>query len=164
MRRWLLFLSALLVCYGSRRRTAAESRRKVGPPRRRDRRLRAALTTRRQRSFSGPIPAVSTPIGVEPRFAPLDQKPTAAEKEKQGDVWSSHYSTRTAGLSPEEPSERERVRGGYDLTLLQRVVDQFVIHFDVGRHQPELLRNTTGQARAERSFHARSRRHDLSKP
>jgi N-acetylmuramoyl-L-alanine amidase len=64
---------------------------------------------------------------VEPRFAPLDRKPTPEEKEKS-DVWSSHYSTRDGGLSKEE---RERVRGGYDLPLLQRVVDQFVIHYDV---------------------------------
>ena len=63
---------------------------------------------------------------VEPRFAPLDAKLTPAEKEKSG-AWSSHYGTRTKGLSNEE---RERVRGGYDLPLLQKVVDQFVIHFD----------------------------------
>jgi N-acetylmuramoyl-L-alanine amidase len=64
---------------------------------------------------------------VEPRYGPLEYKPTPAEKEKS-DVWSSHYSTRDRGLSKEE---RERVRGGYDLPLLQRVVDQFVIHYDV---------------------------------
>jgi N-acetyl-anhydromuramyl-L-alanine amidase AmpD len=64
---------------------------------------------------------------VEPRFGPLGYKPTPAEKEKS-DVWSSHYGTRDRGLSKEE---RERVRGGYDLPLLQRVVDQFVIHYDV---------------------------------
>ena len=81
---------------------------------------------------------------VEPRFAPLDQKLTAAEKEKQGDVWSSHYNTRTAGLSAEE---RERVRGGYDLPLLQRVVDQFVIHYDVAgtsRNCFEVLQDKRG--------------------
>ena len=81
---------------------------------------------------------------VEPRFAPLDQKLTAAEKEKQGDVWSSHYNTRIAGLSAEE---RERVRGGYDLPLLQRVVDQFVIHYDVAgtsRNCFEVLQDKRG--------------------
>jgi N-acetylmuramoyl-L-alanine amidase len=64
---------------------------------------------------------------VEPRFSPLDRKPTQEEKEKTK-IWSAHYGTRTAGLSPEE---RQRVRGGYDLPLLQKVVDQFVLHYDV---------------------------------
>jgi hypothetical protein len=64
---------------------------------------------------------------VEPRFAPLTRKPTREEKEKS-DVWSAHYNVRKDGLSPEE---LERVRGGWDLPLLKRVVDQFVIHYDV---------------------------------
>jgi N-acetyl-anhydromuramyl-L-alanine amidase AmpD len=64
---------------------------------------------------------------VEPRFGPLDYKPTPAEKEKS-DVWSAHYNMRNRGLSPQE---RERARAGYDLPWLQQVVDQFVIHYDV---------------------------------
>jgi N-acetyl-anhydromuramyl-L-alanine amidase AmpD len=66
---------------------------------------------------------------VEPRFAPPDRKPTREEKEKS-DVWSAHYNLRNnVGLSP---TELEQVRGGgWDLPLLQRVVDQFVIHYDV---------------------------------
>jgi N-acetylmuramoyl-L-alanine amidase len=63
---------------------------------------------------------------VEPRFAPLTRKPTREEKEKS-DVWSSHYGTRRRGLSQ---AELESVRAGWDLPLLMRVVDQFVIHFD----------------------------------
>lgn len=40
----------------------------------------------------------------------------------------NRYGQRKEGLSPEE---RERVRGGgWDLPLLQRVVDQFVLHYD----------------------------------
>src|SRR5262249_51879002 len=40
----------------------------------------------------------------------------------------NRYGARTRGLSPEQ---QERVRGGgWDLPLLQDVVDQFVIHFD----------------------------------
>jgi N-acetyl-anhydromuramyl-L-alanine amidase AmpD len=41
----------------------------------------------------------------------------------------NRYSLRASGLTPDEV---ERVRGGgWDLPLLQKVVDQFVIHFDV---------------------------------
>lgn len=64
---------------------------------------------------------------VEPRFAPLDYKPTPAEREKS-DVYGAHYNLRNRGLSNEE---RERARAGYDLPWLQKVVDQFVIHYDV---------------------------------
>jgi N-acetylmuramoyl-L-alanine amidase len=83
---------------------------------------------------------------VEPRFAPLDQKVSAAEKEKQGDVWSSHYNFRDRGLALTK-EERERIRGGYDLPLLQRVVDQFVIHYDVAgtsRNCFEVLQDKRG--------------------
>jgi N-acetyl-anhydromuramyl-L-alanine amidase AmpD len=64
---------------------------------------------------------------VEPRFGPINPKPTPAEKEK-GAGWNSHYDTRARGLSKED---LDQVRIGYDLPLLRRVVDQFVIHFDV---------------------------------
>jgi N-acetylmuramoyl-L-alanine amidase len=64
---------------------------------------------------------------VEPRFGPIDYKPTAAEREKS-EVWTAHYNGRDRGLSKEE---RERWRGGYDLPKLKEVVDQFVIHYDV---------------------------------
>jgi N-acetyl-anhydromuramyl-L-alanine amidase AmpD len=64
---------------------------------------------------------------VEPRFAVLDRGSKTDEK-KEGPGWKVHYGTRDRGLSKEELA---RVRGGYDLPLLQRVVDQFVIHYDV---------------------------------
>ncbi len=70
---------------------------------------------------------------VERRFAPRDQtepKPRDATKRpsnaaERGDA---RYGLRTRGLTKEQI---ERVRGGgWDLPLLQQVVDQFVIHFD----------------------------------
>jgi N-acetylmuramoyl-L-alanine amidase len=67
---------------------------------------------------------------VEPRFGPVggpvDRK-TKPDLTKNGPGWRSHYGTRGRGLSPEEI---EQVRGGWDLPLLSRIVDQFVIHFD----------------------------------
>lgn len=57
----------------------------------------------------------------EPRFGD--------PKKPRKDYPTSWYGVRTKGLSPQE---LERVRGGgWDLPLLQRVVDQFVIHYDV---------------------------------
>ncbi len=128
MRRWLL-LPCLLVLNVSAR--ADEPQPKVGE--RLDRRGDEIVVCGQLYHTTTKVVLWTDPGGfdayrVEPRFAPLDNKLTAAEKEKQGDVWSSHYGTRTKGLSKEE---RERVRGGYDLPLLRRVVDQFVIHYDV---------------------------------
>jgi N-acetylmuramoyl-L-alanine amidase len=64
---------------------------------------------------------------VERRFVPLDQadwKSSAKALETP-----NRYGTREALLTPDE---RERVRGGgWDLDLLARHVDQFVIHYDV---------------------------------
>jgi N-acetylmuramoyl-L-alanine amidase len=66
---------------------------------------------------------------VERRFSPIQQSGWEASQEQAKDLTSpNRYNTRTNGLSPEE---LERVRGGgWDLPLLQRTVDQFVIHFD----------------------------------
>jgi N-acetyl-anhydromuramyl-L-alanine amidase AmpD len=64
---------------------------------------------------------------IEPRFTPLPPKPPeiTAKNAPRGVV---RYGRRTRGLSAEE---LERVRGGgWDLPLLSRVIDQFVIHFD----------------------------------
>jgi hypothetical protein len=62
---------------------------------------------------------------VEKRFAPL---PLAAWRQDGGLDSPNRYSTRS-GLNP---IEAERVRGGgWDLPLLQRLVNQFVIHYDV---------------------------------
>jgi N-acetylmuramoyl-L-alanine amidase len=64
---------------------------------------------------------------VERRFVPGDQASWEASK---GALESpNRYDTRRRGLSE---AELERVRGGgWDLPTLQRVVDQFVIHYDV---------------------------------
>jgi N-acetyl-anhydromuramyl-L-alanine amidase AmpD len=67
---------------------------------------------------------------VERRFSPYaesswEKTPDAAKKLGS----PNRYSVRQNTLSPEEI---ERVRGGgWDLPLLQRVVDQFVLHYDV---------------------------------
>ena len=66
---------------------------------------------------------------VERRFSPLDEsgweKSHAAVKELGA---PNRYGLRRDGLTPEE---LERVRGGgWDLPTLQKVVDQFVIHYD----------------------------------
>ena len=67
---------------------------------------------------------------VERRFAPLEQSDwkTSQEEVKYLET-PNRYNLRKAGLTEEEI---ERVRGGgWDLPLLQRVVDQFVYHYDV---------------------------------
>lgn len=67
---------------------------------------------------------------VEKRFVPWEEASWQAMV-KAGKALDSpnRYGLRTAGLSEEE---RERVRGGgWDLSLLQRTVDQFVLHYDV---------------------------------
>jgi N-acetyl-anhydromuramyl-L-alanine amidase AmpD len=66
---------------------------------------------------------------VERRFSPLEKSDW---ENSQADVRElttpNRYNLRRNGLTPEE---LERVRGGgWDLPTLQRVVDQFVIHFD----------------------------------
>jgi N-acetylmuramoyl-L-alanine amidase len=67
---------------------------------------------------------------VERRFSPLDEADWNTSHEKVKDLGTpNRYNMRKNGLTPEEI---ERVRGGgWDLPALQRVVDQFVIHFDV---------------------------------
>jgi N-acetylmuramoyl-L-alanine amidase len=68
---------------------------------------------------------------VERRFAPLDKadwKSTQAEAKDLGTP-NRYNLRRTPSLTDDEI---ERVRGGgWDLPLLQRVVDQFVYHYDV---------------------------------
>jgi len=67
---------------------------------------------------------------VERRFTPIEVSNwEASEEEVNGLSTPNRYNLRTNGLSAEEI---ERVRGGgWDLPLLRRVVDQFVIHLDV---------------------------------
>ena len=66
---------------------------------------------------------------VERRFSPLAE--SSWEKTQQATkelTTPNRYSMRAATLSPEE---QERMRGGgWDLPTLQRVIDQFVIHYD----------------------------------
>jgi len=67
---------------------------------------------------------------VERRFSPYDKagwQDTTAEV--KGMSFPNRYGLRQAGLTNDE---LERVRGGgWDLPTLQRMVDQFVLHFDV---------------------------------
>ena len=67
---------------------------------------------------------------VERRFGPIDKaswETSHAEVKALGSP--NRYNLRSSGLSS---NEVERVRGGgWDLPLLQRVIDQFVLHFDV---------------------------------
>ena len=64
---------------------------------------------------------------VEKRFAPLDESDWQHIKDKMRSP--TRYGMRQRGLTDEEI---ERVRGGgWDLPTLQKVVDQFVLHFDV---------------------------------
>jgi len=67
---------------------------------------------------------------VERRFSPIDESDWETSQAENKALRSpNRYSLRASGLNS---NEVERVRGGgWELPLLQRVVDQFVIHFDV---------------------------------
>ncbi len=67
---------------------------------------------------------------VERRFSPFDKADWAdSHAEVRSLTTPNRYNMRTKELTPEEI---ERLRGGgWDLPTLQKVVDQFVIHFDV---------------------------------
>lgn len=67
---------------------------------------------------------------VERRFAPFEESDWKITQEEVKDLDSpNRYNLRKPGLST---NEIEQVRGGgWDLPLLQRVVDQFVLHYDV---------------------------------
>ena len=66
---------------------------------------------------------------VERRFSPLDKADWEDSQAEVKELSSpNRYNLRRTGLSE---TELERVRGGgWDLPTLQKVVDQFVIHFD----------------------------------
>lgn len=66
---------------------------------------------------------------VERRFSPLDKSDWEDSQAEVRELTSpNRYNLRRNGLTPDE---LERVRGGgWDLPTLQKVVDQFVIHFD----------------------------------
>lgn len=67
---------------------------------------------------------------VERRFSPYDQSDWEASHTEDKNLRTpNRYSLRAKSLTP---VQIEKVRGGgWDLPLLQQVVDQFVIHFDV---------------------------------
>jgi N-acetylmuramoyl-L-alanine amidase len=67
---------------------------------------------------------------VERRFSPLEKSDWEHSREELADLKTpNRYNLRRSGLTEDEV---EKVRGGgWDLPLLQKVVDQFVIHFDV---------------------------------
>jgi N-acetyl-anhydromuramyl-L-alanine amidase AmpD len=67
---------------------------------------------------------------VERRFTPLEQSDWASYRDDRNAPRSpNRYGLRQRGLSPQD---LQRVRGGgWDLPTLQKVVDQFVLHFDV---------------------------------
>ena len=67
---------------------------------------------------------------VERRFSPLDKADWRSTSAEVKDLTSpNRYNLRREGLTDEEI---ERVRGGgWDLPTLQKVVDQWVIHYDV---------------------------------
>jgi N-acetyl-anhydromuramyl-L-alanine amidase AmpD len=65
---------------------------------------------------------------IEKRFGPLDQASWEAISKANPKRTPNRYTTRTKGVSPELA---EKVRGGgWTMDELQKVVDQFVIHFD----------------------------------
>jgi N-acetylmuramoyl-L-alanine amidase len=66
---------------------------------------------------------------VERRFSPWEESDWESSKAKVKELTTpNRYGLRRAVLSE---AEAERVRGGgWDLALLQRVVDQFVLHYD----------------------------------
>lgn len=67
---------------------------------------------------------------VERRFSPLEKASWETSREEVKELDSpNRYNLRRNGLTDEEI---ERVRGGgWDLPTLQKVVDQFVLHYDV---------------------------------
>jgi len=68
---------------------------------------------------------------VERRFAPFDQSSWETSHVAVAELKApNRYGLRKASVLTDEQIERVR-GGGWDLPLLQEVVDQFVIHFDV---------------------------------
>lgn len=67
---------------------------------------------------------------VERRFSPFEKSDWKSSQAEVKDLdMPNRYNLRRSGLTD---AEIERVRGGgWDLPLLQRVVDQFVLHYDV---------------------------------
>ncbi len=76
---------------------------------------------------------------TERRFSPRDEADWSSSREAVPALSSpQRYNARQVGLTDEE---RERVRGGgWDLPLLQRVVDQVVLHYDAAGTSRECFR------------------------
>lgn len=76
---------------------------------------------------------------VERRFSPWEESSWEKTKDAVKDLRSpNRYGPRVDGLTPEE---LQRVRGGgWDLPLLQRQVDQFVMHYDVAGFSRQCFR------------------------
>jgi len=67
---------------------------------------------------------------VERRFSPLAENGWEASSKAEKSLASpNRYGMRKASLTPAEIEERRG--GGWDLPTLQKVVDQFVLHYDV---------------------------------
>src|SRR3954466_2793532 len=127
-RRWLLLLSAMLLAAGGCKTSL--------PPGTVARRTGDEIVVAGQFFHTGtPVVLWMDPGGydayrVERRFSPIEKSDWAHSTEEVRDLKSpNRFNMRRAGLTDEEI---ERVRGGgWDLPLLQKIVDQFVIHFDV---------------------------------
>ena len=121
---WLC-LGALVACAG-----AADDGR--GPAERLERRGDEIVVCGQLYHTTAPVVLWMDPGGydayrLERRFVPLDQAATPP-REKAGKPLASRFSLRRKGLTD---MEVERIRGGgWDLPTLQKVVDQFVIHYD----------------------------------
>jgi N-acetyl-anhydromuramyl-L-alanine amidase AmpD len=74
---------------------------------------------------------------VERRFVPLERASWEATQAENKDLPPARYNLRNpqGGVTGEatlSPEDLERIRaGGWDLPTLERIVDQFVIHYDV---------------------------------
>ena len=73
---------------------------------------------------------------VEPRFGPIDYKPTAEERGKERGM---ERLTTMAGTAGYPKRNVERWRGGYDLPKVKEVVDQFVPRLRRRRHGEKLF-------------------------
>ena len=98
---------------------------------------------------------------TERRFAPWDEVVVRAPPRRRVQRHRLAQPLRRARAGPHRRGARAGPRRRLAARLLQEKVDQFVIHYDVVRHEPPVLQGPARPARAERAVHARHRRHDL---
>ena len=99
---------------------------------------------------------------VDRRFGPLDQ---AGWERLEGRSVKTPDRGTGCGRRGSPPSGWSGARGGgWDLRTLQKVVDQFVIHYDVAGTSQRCFQVLHDSAGPERPLHARPRRHDLPDP